>query len=89
MIATFLLLKLNVLKFDSTFGVNLIVYGGGTFVQYHLIISRITAVLFQMTGHKNIGRSIIIKGNKTNGVNKLNSVQEATSLKKKIKSGNK
>ena len=31
----------------------------------------------------NKGRSIIIKGNKTNGVNRLNSVQEATSLKKK------
>ena len=33
----------------------------------------------------NKGRSIIIKGNKTNGVNRLNSVQEATSLKKNQK----
>ena len=31
----------------------------------------------------NKGRSIIIKGNRTNGANRLNSVQEATSLKKK------
>ena len=33
---------------------------------------------------KNIGETIIIKGNRTNGVNRLNSEQKATNLKKKV-----
>ena len=37
----------------------------------------------------NIGEIHYHKENKTNGVNRLNSVQKATNLKKKIKSGNK
>ena len=60
MIATFLLLKLTVLKFDSAFGVNLIVYLGGIFVQYHLIISRLTAAIFQTTGHKKLDIKIAV-----------------------------
>ena len=38
-------------------------------------------------GHQKYRGDIIIKGNKTNGVNRLNSVQKATNLKKKTKVG--
>ena len=52
-----------------------------------------TNAFAHLTDHKsyftNIGETIIIKRTKQMGVNRLNSVQKATNLKKKIKSGNK